>query len=307
MAENVVTELKRSVGNYTGYANKSFPLDADGLNAMQINNALLSVLGNIGGNKYVLLGCEKTDNNWSAGYIFVATQKYPSGELLYVASGVQDTIYVNPITENITASGYEYLAAYTKRSCEHGTGAEQFNLTEFSKITTNEALLSRIVALESTIVTPEAIGSIKMWPVLTPPTGWLRCEGQALNKYEYSELYALMGSQHGELGDDFYLPNMKNRFPVGYNVTDGDYNVVGKIGGSKQHTLLVSEMPHHNHQVTCGWDRKGTAVTDDKLSYYHHSSGATISTSAWMNGEGGGQPFTHIPEYFTIPFIIKVK
>ena len=43
---------------------------------------MAEILGNIGGPKLFLTGCEKSGNNYSAGYVFVKTTAYPEGEVL---------------------------------------------------------------------------------------------------------------------------------------------------------------------------------------------------------------------------------
>ncbi len=114
-----VTELKRTNGNFKSYAERNFPLDCEGLEDMQLNEALLSVLGNIGGSRYKLKGLTQA-TQWS-GYVFLSTQSAPEGEVLYVepkqgaAPVATDTLYVVNKNIDISAQGYEFPAAYNKR------------------------------------------------------------------------------------------------------------------------------------------------------------------------------------------------
>jgi microcystin-dependent protein len=39
------------------------------------------------------------------------------------------------------------------------------------------------------------------------------------------------------------------RVPVGVNTSDASFNTVEKTGGEKAHTLTITEMPSHKHNV----------------------------------------------------------
>lgn len=79
------------------------------------------------------------------------------------------------------------------------------------------------------------IGSIVRFGGSTIPTGWLLCDGSAVSRATYSELFAAIGINYGA-GDNsttFNLPNSKGRVGVGVNLTDTDFNSLGKTGGDK--------------------------------------------------------------------------
>lgn len=53
------------------------------------------------------------------------------------------------------------------------------------------------------------IGAIIDWPIPTPPAGWLKCDGAAVSRTTYAELFKVMGITFG-VGDgstSFNLPN----------------------------------------------------------------------------------------------------
>ena len=41
----------------------------------------------------------------------------------------------------------------------------------------------------------------------------------------------------------------KGRVPVGVDPTDSDFNAAGKTVGAKTHTLVIGELPRHNHII----------------------------------------------------------
>lgn len=300
MDNTPIVPKKRTLGDFKKYASRKFPLDCDGLNDMQLNEALLSILGKLGGSQYILSGCVKTNGTWSEGYIFTATTLFPEGELLYVESGTQDTILVQTDSESITASGSTYDGAYTKRYCKHGVGTEQFDLSSFVRVQTNKQLHDRITQLENTVITPEAVGSVKMWPSTVVPPGWALCDGTLYDKVQFATLYAVVGNQFGTSGNSFRVPDMRSRFPVAWNEFDGDFDTVGKKDGSKEHLLTLAEMPVHNHSYVAM-----------RASYKAWGSTSAqylgVDSDMRTGNEGGGQPFKHLPPYFVIPFIIKIQ
>lgn len=77
------------------------------------------------------------------------------------------------------------------------------------------------------------IGAVVEWYANNIPNNWLVCNGQAVSRENYSELFGIIGTQYGS-GDGsttFNLPNLKGRVPVGLDPDDTDFNSLGKIGG----------------------------------------------------------------------------
>ena len=96
------------------------------------------------------------------------------------------------------------------------------------------------------------IGSVVEWFSNTIPTNWLSCNGQAVSRTEYAELFKILGTKYGS-GDGsttFNLPNIKGKVSVGLNVDDTDFNTLGKTGGEKTHTLTIAELASHTHTFT---------------------------------------------------------
>lgn len=259
MAENRIVAINRTIGNFTKFENTEFPLDCEGLAEMQVNDALLSVLGNLGGNQYILTGCEKADDGtWSAGYIFTATTAFPAGELLYVESDQGDKIYIQTDSETITASDFTYSGAYSKRYCKHGTSGETFDLSVFTKIQTNISLASDLATLTDTVnsINPEIVGTIKLWPSNTVPSeAWEFCQGKVLNKTAYPEIFAVIGNTFIPSGTtlndgEFMLPDFRGYIPIGRTTDSNDgYSSLGYRDGSRAHTLTVDQMPRHKHAL----------------------------------------------------------
>jgi hypothetical protein len=55
------------------------------------------------------------------------------------------------------------------------------------------------------------VGSIVMWPLETPPQGWMECNGAFVSRFTYADLFDTIGTRYG-IGDGsttFKLPDMR--------------------------------------------------------------------------------------------------
>lgn len=67
------------------------------------------------------------------------------------------------------------------------------------------------------------IGSVSAFAMPTPPTGWLVCDGSAISRTEYADLFAAIGTVWGA-GDDvttFNLPDLRGEFVRGFDAGRG--------------------------------------------------------------------------------------
>ena len=138
--------------------------------------------------------------------------------------------------------------------------------------------LPDLTTLQTALASVWRPGDLKTQARAAVPDGWLLCDGSAVSRDTYADLYAAIGDTWGE-GDGsttFNLPNFKGRFPLGAN----DARPVGTTGGAETHTLTTDEMPSHSHG-------KGTLATS--LGGRHsHSSGTLEASSAGSHSHGDG-------------------
>ena len=147
------------------------------------------------------------------------------------------------------------------------------------------------------------IGSMIPYGKATPPTNWLVCDGSAVSRTTYAELFEVIGTSYGA-GDGsttFNLPNKKGKVSVGLNTSDSDFNAIGKTGGEKTHTLTINEMPSHSHgQSLSGDERSGEAYYDWNIGNVRTYTGGDLSKTA-----GGGQAHNNLQPYQVDNWIIK--
>lgn len=91
------------------------------------------------------------------------------------------------------------------------------------------------------------IGSIQVWPGVTPPDGWLICNGDQVAQADYPTLYAICGALYGTADAGFFrLPNMPDRTVVGASAS----YPLASTGGESAHALTAAENARHAHGIS---------------------------------------------------------
>lgn len=69
--------MKQIQGRFLLQSNKDFPADCEMLDYMQTNAHVVSIIGNLAGDKAILLGCALTGGGTqrSEGYVFLRTKE----------------------------------------------------------------------------------------------------------------------------------------------------------------------------------------------------------------------------------------
>jgi microcystin-dependent protein len=147
-------------------------------------------------------------------------------------------------------------------------------------------------------------GVINMWSTASAPSGFLLCDGTAVNRTTYAALFAVIGTTFG-VGDGsttFNVPNYTNRMPYG--------TTLAATGGSADaivvtHTHAITD-PGHAHSYTAGsyQDQRGggSATTDVQPTT---TNTASNTTGISINNAGTSGTNANLPPYLGINFIIK--
>lgn len=109
------------------------------------------------------------------------------------------------------------------------------------------------------------VGAIMPFGSDTVPENWLLCNGQAVSRTEYAQLFNTIGTAFGQ-GDGFTtfnLPDLRDRVPIGKDTNDTDFDTLGKTGGAKSNSYNFN----HTHAVRYGFtspyiNGNGTAYTN---------------------------------------------
>ena len=131
------------------------------------------------------------------------------------------------------------------------------------------------------------VGAILMWPSDVVPSGFLKCDGQAITALAYPELVVALG---GALA----VPNLTDKF-----VKAGPVNLAAQRAHTR--TLDVTNMPAHKHDVAVAASQNPHShegVTRNAGGHSHYYSGTTggvneffvalYSINTYYTLQGGG-------------------
>ena len=154
---------------------------------------------------------------------------------------------------------------------------------------------------------PPAIpaGSVQAFAASSAPSGWLLCQGQAVSRTTYADLFGVIGTTYGSGNGStsFNLPDYRGRTLVGVDSSQSEFATLGQTGGEKAHTLTVAEMPSHRHRITSNGTRNigaaGTAVGKEFL-------GSNTYEDYTTDLNGGDGAHNNLQPYIAANYIIRI-
>ena len=144
------------------------------------------------------------------------------------------------------------------------------------------------------IVNRSEVGAIKPWTKATAPDGYVLCNGAAISRSTYADLFALISTTYGS-GDGsttFNVPQLQGKMPQGY---DGNtYNLAG-TGGANTVTVAVTNNQAAtnatNQAVTVTGSIANTSLTTAQLASHTHTITGSKLGATGFSGPGGQYVF----------------
>ncbi|QDP62945.1 MAG: putative tail collar protein [Prokaryotic dsDNA virus sp.] len=159
-------------------------------------------------------------------------------------------------------------------------------------------LNSNWTSLDNTLFNISTIGQVVDFAGTSAPTLWLLCYGQAVSRTTYASLFSVISTTYGS-GDGsttFNLPDCRGRVSAGKDDMGGssadrltdqsggvDGDTLGDTGGDEVHTLTVSEMPSHDHDIAVIQSQSGGSS-----DIFQEQSGSLSATDSTASTGGGG-------------------
>jgi microcystin-dependent protein len=144
------------------------------------------------------------------------------------------------------------------------------------------------------------------------PDGWLFCDGSAVSRATYADLFAVIGTTYGA-GDGsttFNLPDFRGRAGIGAGTGTGlTSRALGAKVGAETHQLTTSEIPSHYHdaglltakvQATGGSNTTAAGGSANGGGSFNGAIGGQTATA------GGGGTHNNMQPSLVCNFIIKV-
>jgi microcystin-dependent protein len=117
------------------------------------------------------------------------------------------------------------------------------------------------------------VGTIKPWGKATAPNGYLLCDGSAVSRTTYADLFGVIGTTYGT-GDNsttFNVPDLQGKFPQGKSGTTN----LATTGGANTVTVAVTNNQAAtnatNQSVTITGSIANTSLTTAQLASHAHS------------------------------------
>lgn len=138
------------------------------------------------------------------------------------------------------------------------------------------------------------------------PSGYLECDGAAVSRITYADLFALFGATWGP-GDGvntFNLPDLRGRSIIGVGTGPGLTNrALGNFAGVERVQLSIPDLPQHAHQP------QGDAVLRYTSSGGQYAmplqSGNDVTLGITIPNTGGNGHHENMPPWLALRMLIK--
>lgn len=171
-------------------------------------------------------------------------------------------------------------------------------------VSTNEKKAAPSLVAGGTLYADSPIGTILPYGGATAPSGWFLCQGQAVSRTTYSELFAVIGTAFGA-GDGsttFNIPDMRESVPKGAGL-QGLNAVYEHLENSGLNVgeYLNDRFQEHTHRY-----ETNTSLVAGSQNQFIESAGGTGAVSISTIAEGRYGPTTEVKSV-GVNYIIKAK
>lgn len=151
-------------------------------------------------------------------------------------------------------------------------------------------------------------GAVVAFAGATAPTNYLLCDGAAVSRTTYAELFTVLSTTYGA-GDGsttFNVPNLKGRAVVGLDASQTEFDARGETGGAKTVALSTAELPVHSHSQNNFGVATVASGSLDSNGFVTGGAAADRQGGGRGNGNtGSGSAHNNLQPYIVLNYIIK--
>lgn len=183
------------------------------------------------------------------------------------ASVPHDFVASTPAVADDVDANFTAVTDFLNDEVVHRDGSKSFTAVVSGVTPTSSTHLATKGYVDGVAAAGEVTGVIKMFGGATAPTGYLLCDGAAVSRSTYADLFSEIGTAFGAGNGSttFNVPDLKVRAPVGVGTgaglgtrtlgqkagdiqtsATGDWGLVGTTGGSDTGMPRIT----HTHAFT---------------------------------------------------------
>lgn len=161
-------------------------------------------------------------------------------------------------------------------------------------------------------------GTILPTVATSAPAGWLLCDGSAVSRTDYANLFNLVGTTFGAGNGSttFNLPDLRGRSIIGVGQGSGLSNRTrGQTGGAEAHTMSEAEMPLHGHPFRATYVTASSAAVQTTGGFLTNNGSASTQAAftgtpantqgQQIGGSGGNAAHNNMQPFMALSYIIR--
>ena len=222
--------------------------------------------------------------------------------------------YLGPISDDKDLVNKEYVD-------NHSGGSDHIELTqaEYDVLTPAQKTNGTVYFItdgepdipDITINDSVPIGAIQSYGGSTAPYGWILCDGRAVNRSAYSELFNVIGTTYGS-GDGsttFNVPDLRGRVLIG----ESSSYAIGSNGGKESVTLSAAIGACNNNGESLGYCAEPRSEYQAGHQATYIVTGGGVAYSKWNHStpvtdfNSSSRNTSIMQPYLVGNYIIKAK
>lgn len=257
--------------------------------------------------------------------VITTGQPFLSGDQVTATklNDIANQAYFTSATDTTDNSTLTLSGSGKLKVADNGIGSTQLatDSVTTAKIQDSSVTTAKLAAATITDIMP--IGAVIPFAGIATavPTGWLLCDGRALEKVgTYAPLFEVIDETYGGATVQFFrIPDLRGRVIAGVDGmgTQGDANRLGgagstvgsnlgNSGGNQFHQLTVAQMPSHSHTINTAFKNNNTNGQAGLVpSGTNSSSHSTSANTTAIQSNGSGAEHNNCQPTIVLNYIIK--